>query len=165
MKAKAFLTVLAVSLGMTSVLAQNRVISGMGTRTVVTNNFRPAYCHGGDVSLSIGVGFPFYGGYYGGYPYYGGFYPSYSYGYYPAGYGYGSYSAPYYGAPVYGSNYRGSTITRVQERLARAGYYAGAIDGIMGPRTRSAIRAYERRHRLPVDGVIDSRLLATMELA
>jgi peptidoglycan hydrolase-like protein with peptidoglycan-binding domain len=35
----------------------------------------------------------------------------------------------------------------------------------MGPRTRSAIRAYERRHGLPVDGVIDSRLLATMGLA
>jgi Putative peptidoglycan binding domain len=27
-----------------------------------------------------------------------------------------------------------------------AGYYHGAIDGIMGPATRSAIRAYERDH-------------------
>jgi peptidoglycan hydrolase-like protein with peptidoglycan-binding domain len=53
----------------------------------------------------------------------------------------------------------------VQERFARAGYYTGSIDGLMGPRTRSAIRSYERRHGFPVDGVIDSRLLATMGLA
>jgi peptidoglycan hydrolase-like protein with peptidoglycan-binding domain len=35
----------------------------------------------------------------------------------------------------------------IQRRLARAGYYHGRIDGVMGPRTRSAMRAYERdRH-------------------
>jgi len=33
---------------------------------------------------------------------------------------------------------------QLQRRLARAGYYHGAIDGIMGPVTRRAIRAYER---------------------
>jgi peptidoglycan hydrolase-like protein with peptidoglycan-binding domain len=30
--------------------------------------------------------------------------------------------------------------------LARAGYYHGAIDGILGPQTRRAIAAYERDH-------------------
>ena len=34
----------------------------------------------------------------------------------------------------------------LQRRLARAGYYHGAIDGIMGPQTRSALRAYEQDH-------------------
>jgi peptidoglycan hydrolase-like protein with peptidoglycan-binding domain len=34
----------------------------------------------------------------------------------------------------------------LQRRLARAGYYDGAIDGIMGPATRRALRAYERNH-------------------
>ena len=56
-------------------------------------------------------------------------------------------------------------FARVQERLARAGYYRGPIDGVMGPRTRYAIRVYERRHGLPADGIIDRHLLATMGIA
>jgi hypothetical protein len=78
-----------------------------------------------------------------GYPYSG--YP-YGYGYYgygdPYGYGYG------YGGGDY-QQYSDSSRSRVgelQRRLARAGYYHGAIDGILGPATRRAIRAYERDH-------------------
>ena len=45
----------------------------------------------------------------------------------------------------------------LQRRLARAGYYHGAIDGILGPQTRRAIQAYERDHggkgpKTPKDG-------------
>jgi hypothetical protein len=66
----------------------------------------------------------------GGYPY--GYYGGYNYGYYGSGYGYGDNSR--------------SRVAELQSRLARAGYYHGAIDGIMGPATRRAIRAYERHH-------------------
>ena len=60
----------------------------------------------------------------------------YPYGYY--GYNYGS---------GYGySDSSGSRVAELQSRLASAGYYHGAIDGIMGPATRRAIRAYERDH-------------------
>ena len=53
--------------------------------------------------------------------------------------------------PTYGSGYgysdsSGSRVAELQSRLASAGYYHGAIDGIMGPATRRAIRAYERDH-------------------
>ena len=85
-------------------------------------------------------GFPFF------YPY--SYYYPYSYGYY----------APYqdgYGVSV-------SIVIQVQRRLAHAGYYHGAIDGVMGPRTRYAIRAYERNHGLPIDGAISRQLLTTM---
>ncbi len=51
---------------------------------------------------------------------------------------------------------------RVQRELATAGYYHGAIDGIVGDGTRRAIRNYERDNGLPVDGQIDHQLLATM---
>lgn len=98
----------------------------------------------------IGVGF--------GYPY------GYGYGYpyrYPYGYGYG-YGRAVYDAPVANDD---ATVIAVQQRLARAGYYRGAIDGVMGPGTRSAIRSYERTHGLRVDGAIDRRLLTTMGLA
>jgi hypothetical protein len=77
------------------------------------------------------------------------FYPYPYYGYYPYDY----YSYNDYG---YGS---GNTVVEVQRRLARAGYYHGPIDGILGPQTRRAIRAYERDHNVPAYGVIDPHIL------
>jgi hypothetical protein len=102
--------------------------------------------------------------------------PYYGYGY--PGYGYG-YGYPYYGAYPYGYGYYtprttvyatngftdDATVAAVQRRLARGGYYHGSIDGVIGSGTRTAIRAFERNNRLPVDGVIDRQLLRTMGLA
>ena len=97
-----------------------------------------------------GFGYPFFYGY----PYYG-YYPYdyYGYGYDPYGYGYDNQSGYGYGDQGYGyggqgygygdRNRGGSSIAQLQRRLARAGYYRGSIDGIMGPGTRRAIRAYE----------------------
>jgi hypothetical protein len=80
------------------------------------------------------------------YPYYG-YYPYDYYGYNDSGYGYGN------------------TVVEVQRRLARAGYYRGPIDGILGPQTRRAIRAYERDHNMSAYGVIDGRFSKTLGLA
>ena len=104
-----------------------------------------------NVFFGIGLGYPSYGY---GYPYYGS---------YPYGYGY--YSRPR--AVIYAetSYTDDATVAAVQRRLARAGYYRGAIDGVIGNGTRSAIRAFERNNGLPIDGRIDRRLLATMGLA
>src|SRR5438876_1093834 len=76
------------------------------------------------------------------------------YGYGEQGYGYGNQG---YGSQGYEYRDQGrgndnqangygdrSSVEQLQRRLARAGYYHGAIDGIMGPETRSAIRAFER---------------------
>jgi putative peptidoglycan binding protein len=92
------------------------------------------------------------------YPYYG-YYP---YGYYPYDYGYQSYGEPGYQGS---DGYTDSVIGEVQLRLARAGYYHGAIDGVSGSETRRAIRAYEQAHALPQDGRIGQRLLTTMGLS
>ena len=101
------------------------------------------------IFFDVGFGYPF--GY--GYP---------SYGYYPYGYG-------YYAGPrevVYeAATTNRSIVVEVQRRLGRAGYYRGAIDGVIGNGTRSAIRSYERAHGLRVDGRIDQQLLAMMGLA
>jgi hypothetical protein len=99
-------------------------------------------------------GGPFF---YDSYPYYG-YYP---YGYYPYAYGYDSDDQPVYQSSA---RYTGSLIGQVQLRLARAGYYHGAIDGVSGDATRRAIRGYERAHSLPADGQIRGRLLTTMGL-
>lgn len=82
------------------------------------------------------------------------FYP-YPYSYYPY---------DYYGDNDYGyGDVR--LVIEVQRRLARAGYYHGAIDGIVGPETRRAIRAYERDHKMPAYGVIDRQLRRTLGLS
>ena len=103
-----------------------------------------------NVFFGIGLGYPYYGF---GYPYYGS---------YPYGYGY--YNRPR--AVVYETAYTDdATVAAVQRRLARGGYYRGAIDGVIGNGTRTAIRAFERNNGLRVDGRIDRQLLATLGLA
>ena len=72
------------------------------------------------------------------------------------------YAYSYYSEPAYGY---ASLVAQVQRRLGELGYYRGVIDGIMGPRTRAAISAYEDTHNLVVDGTISPRLLARMGLA
>src|ERR1041384_611655 len=141
---------------------RDRVVSSYPTRTSRTyRTYSSGYPY---YSSGYGYGYPYYS--YGpsvsfgfGSPYYYG-YPYSSYGYYPYNYNYGYYS---YNRPGYA--YGGdSVVVQVQSRLARAGYYHGRIDGVMGPGTRYSIRAYERTHGLRVDGVISGPLLRNMGL-
>jgi len=78
------------------------------------------------------------------------------------------YPYPYYPYDYSGYNDNGYSnvqlVVEVQRRLARAGYYHGAIDGILGPATRRAIAAYERDHQMPAYGVLDRQLLYTLRL-
>jgi len=55
-------------------------------------------------------------------------------------------------------------IMKVQEVLKSEGFYAGRVDGIIGPLTRSALEAYQRRHNLPVTGRIDEPTTRAMNL-
>ena len=101
----------------------------------------------GRVVFVGGFGYPF------GYPWYDPYY--YPYGYY-------DYYRPtvYQGTPANDDG----MVVQVQQRLARGGFYHGSIDGVMGPETRRAIRAYERSHNLRVDGALDDRLLDSMDI-
>jgi peptidoglycan hydrolase-like protein with peptidoglycan-binding domain len=49
-----------------------------------------------------------------------------------------------------------------QVALRAHGLYGGAIDGIRGPQTNRAIRAFQRRHELAVDGVVGPRTRAKL---
>lgn len=104
--------------------------------------------HRSNFSIGIGLGYPYYG-----YPYYGA---------YPYGYGYYAPRTTVYATSGINDD---ATVAAVQRRLARGGYYHGSIDGVIGPGTRTAVRAFERNNGLPVDGVIDRQLLRTMGLA
>ena len=83
---------------------------------------------------------------------------------YPYGYGYGYYAprTTVYATARINDDH---TVAAVQRRLSQGGYYHGAVDGVIGPATRVAIRSYERNNGLPVDGEIDPQLLRTMGLS
>lgn len=49
---------------------------------------------------------------------------------------------------------RGSDVRTVQEKLKRWGYYSGEVDGIYGTQTASAVRAFQKKNGLTVDGIV-----------
>jgi hypothetical protein len=70
----------------------------------------------------------------------------------------------YDSTPAYYNGYGYETRMAVQEELARAGYYDGDIDGVVGPGTRSAIYAYQQDYGLYATGRIDDQLLQSLGL-
>jgi peptidoglycan hydrolase-like protein with peptidoglycan-binding domain len=55
------------------------------------------------------------------------------------------------------------TVERVQKALARLDLYTGAIDGIAGPQTQTAVKDYQRIAGIEASGAIDERLAARLE--
>jgi localization factor PodJL len=55
-----------------------------------------------------------------------------------------------------------TTVSRVQNLLRAAGLFNGSADGEMGPKTRTAIRAFQKKTGQPETGEIDERLLTTL---
>lgn len=49
---------------------------------------------------------------------------------------------------------RGSDITRLQQKLAAAGFNPGGVDGVFGRKTKAAVLAFQRARGLGVDGVV-----------
>lgn len=60
----------------------------------------------------------------------------------------------------YGS--RGSEVTQIQTKLKRWGYYTGNIDGIYGSQTLAAVKYFQRKNGLKVDGIAGTKTLQAM---
>ncbi|MCI8640961.1 MAG: spore cortex-lytic enzyme [Clostridia bacterium] len=60
----------------------------------------------------------------------------------------------------YGS--RGSEVTQIQTKLKRWGYYNGNIDGIYGTQTLNAVKYFQRKNGLTVDGIAGPATLRAM---
>ncbi|SOE17492.1 peptidoglycan hydrolase-like protein with peptidoglycan-binding domain [Hoeflea halophila] len=56
-------------------------------------------------------------------------------------------------------------LTRIQTVLAEKGLYSGEIDGLMGPKSEAAIRAWERNNGYTETGEPSASLLSIMEQA
>ena len=57
---------------------------------------------------------------------------------------------------------RGETVRTVQTKLKRWGYYSGSVDGIYGPATEKAVRAFQKKNGLAVDGVVGRATFAAL---
>jgi Putative peptidoglycan binding domain len=51
-----------------------------------------------------------------------------------------------------------------QRRLSQLGFNPGAIDGVIGPKTRAALSAYQRAHNLQVTGGLDIGTLQALSI-
>ena len=60
----------------------------------------------------------------------------------------------------YGS--RGTEVRNIQEKLKRWGYYNGSVDGIYGTQTVAAVKKFQQKNGLTVDGIAGNKTLAAM---
>lgn len=62
----------------------------------------------------------------------------------------------------YASSGKSSQTSAIQQQLANAGFNPGAIDGINGPRTKAAVRAFQQANGLTADGIVGPQTSAVM---
>jgi hypothetical protein len=59
-------------------------------------------------------------------------------------------------------NMRGKKIRRIQRRLVALGFGPLEADGVFGPKTDAAVRAFQQARRLAVDGIVGPKTLAAL---
>lgn len=59
----------------------------------------------------------------------------------------------------------GASVRTIQTRLKQWGYYTGSIDGIFGPQTLAAVKYFQRKNGLAVDGIVGSKTAAAIGIA
>ena len=60
---------------------------------------------------------------------------------------------------------RGETVKTIQQKLKRWGYYNGAVDGIYGSQTKSAVIYFQRKNGLTPDGIVGAKTLAALGMS
>lgn len=65
-------------------------------------------------------------------------------------------------AAAYRQGSSGSTVTTIQTKLKRWGYYSGSVDGIYGSRTTEAVKYFQSTNGLTPDGVAGNSTLKAM---
>ena len=59
----------------------------------------------------------------------------------------------------------GEVVTQIQTKLKRWGYYNGAIDGIYGSATEKAVRLFQQKNGLTVDGKAGQKTLSAIGIS
>jgi len=58
-----------------------------------------------------------------------------------------------------------AAVVDIQTRLARLGFYTDEADGLLGPKTRSAVRLFQKQAGLPADGHPTPEMVARLQRA
>ena len=74
-----------------------------------------------------------------------------------------------YGCDMAAASYRmgssGDGVKEIQRRLSDWGYYKGKVDGQFGALTQDAVIAFQRKHRITVDGVVGAQTAEKLGVA
>lgn len=65
-------------------------------------------------------------------------------------------------AVTYKQGSTGSVVTQIQQKLYDWGYYSGAVDGIYGSGTVSAVKYFQRKNNLTADGKCGTKTLTAL---
>lgn len=66
---------------------------------------------------------------------------------------------------VYKQGSTGQTVRTIQQKLKNWGYYTGKVDGIYGAKTKEAVKYFQRRNGLTVDGIAGNKTLRAMGIS
>lgn len=58
-----------------------------------------------------------------------------------------------------------SQIRTMQTKLKRWGYYTGSVDGIYGSKTKAAVKLFQKKNGLVVDGIVGKKTLAALGMS
>ena len=65
-------------------------------------------------------------------------------------------------AELYKKGSGGPAVTEIQTRLKNWGYYSGEVDGVYGSQTEKAVRWFQQKNGLSVDGQVGDLTLAAL---
>ena len=65
-------------------------------------------------------------------------------------------------ADLYKKGSSGATVREIQTRLKNWGYYFGEVDGVYGSQTEKAVRYFQSKNGLSVDGQVGNQTLAAL---
>ncbi|MDE5721484.1 MAG: spore cortex-lytic enzyme [Clostridia bacterium] len=71
-------------------------------------------------------------------------------------------SAPFVQTAVLKQGATGGEVKEVQRRLKQWGYYNGAVDGVYGPQTVAAVKAFQKKNGLTADGIAGKATYAAL---
>ena len=72
----------------------------------------------------------------------------------------GAYFPVSYALSKYGS--RGEEVKKIQTKLKQWGYYSGNVDGIFGTETFNAVKKFQQKNGLTVDGIVGEKTLQAL---
>ncbi len=68
-------------------------------------------------------------------------------------------------AAVYQQGSSGTTVKTIQRKLKNWGYYNGEVDGIFGSQTKKAVRYFQSKNGLTVDGIVGNKTLKALGIS